>query len=659
MANYTDGALRQRFIRLWSVVALLFLLVQAMGAADSDERLRWLHTEIARHDDLYFKKAAPEISDAEYDTLKREMRALEKTQAQSVGDDRSRAFPTYRHREPMLSLEKAYSEAELRSFIDRVQRAAGGRQEMTWVIEPKFDGLAVSVTYEGGKLVRAVTRGNGLEGDDVTANVLTIAGLPRTLPAGCPDVVEARGEVYMSYAEYDRINAERAEVDEEIFAHPRNLAAGTLKQRDPVEVAKRRLSVVFYGLGAWKGAAEAPVSQQALHVQLRAWGLPGVESFAVASTADEVWAAVERAGRQRASLGFPTDGAVVKIDSVATQRALGASDEAPRWAVAYKFPPERVTTRLRAITLQVGRTGVITPVAELEPVKIGGTTIARATLHNAGEIVRRDLRVGDFVYVEKAGEIVPAIAGVDLGRRATGVVAFGFPQKCPACETPLVRVDGEAAVRCPNSRCGAQVRRRIEHFASPDGAGIKGLGPVLIETLVAAEKVGSVADLYRLRSEDSVSASVLVEIERSKRVELGRFIFGLGFPGVGQKAAEAMAARVGSLAAVMKEAGLGEESRALIVELVGLGVNPQAEVAVVSGLLAGKTVVLTGTLPTWSRAEATRRIEAAGGKVAGSVSRKTDWVVAGEDAGEKLEDAHTLGITVIDEAKLRSLLEEK
>ncbi len=659
MANYTDGALRHRFIRLWSVLVLLCLLVQAVGAADSDERLRWLRTEIARHDELYFKKAAPEISDAEYDTLKREMRALEKTQAQPVGDDRSGDFPTYRHREPMLSLGKTYSEAELRAFIDRVQRVLGGRQEMTWVIEPKFDGLAISVTYENGKLVRAVTRGNGLEGDDVTANVLTIAGLPRTLPAGCPDVVEVRGEVYMSYAEYNRINVERAEADEDVFAHPRNLAAGTLKQRDPAEVAKRRLSIVFYGLGAWQGAVAAPVSQQALHAQLRAWRLPGVESFAVASTADEVWAAVELAGRQRASLGFPTDGAVVKIDAVAAQRALGASDEAPHWAVAYKFSPERVTTRLKAITLQVGRTGIVTPVAELEPVKISGTTIARATLHNADEIARRDLRVGDFVYVEKAGEIIPAIAGVDLSRRAPGAVAFGFPQKCPACDTTLVRVEGEAAVRCPNSRCGAQVRRRIEHFASPDGAGIKGLGPVLIETLVTAGKVDSVADLYRLKREDGVSAAVLEEIERSKQVELGLFIFGLGFPDIGRKAAETLAARYGNLDALAEAGGLGEENRALIVELVKLGVTPQAVVAVASGSLAGKTVVLTGTLPTWSRAEATRRIEAAGGKVAGSVNRKTDWVVAGEGAGAKLEDARTLGITVIDEAKLRSLLEEK
>jgi len=641
------------------VVIFIVSLVRMTGAEDSGERLRWLQAEIARQDELYFKKAAPEISDAEYDTLKREMRALEKAQAQPVGDDRSGDFPAYRHRVPMLSLEKAYSEAELRAFIERVQRALGGHQPEAWVIEPKFDGLAISVTYEGGKLARAVTRGNGLEGDDVTANVLTITGLPRTLPSDYPDVVEVRGEIYMSYAEYNRINAERAEAGEEVFAHPRNLAAGTLKQRDPAEVAKRRLSIVFYGLGAWEGAAAAPVSQQGLHAQLRAWGLPGVESFAVAATADEVWAAVQEAGRKRASLGFPTDGAVVKIDSVAAQRALGASEEAPHWAVAYKYPPERVETRLRAITLQVGRTGVVTPVAELEPVKIGGTTIARATLHNADEIARRDLRVGDFVHVEKAGEIVPAITGVDLSRRAPEEVAFVFPAKCPACETPLVRVEGEAAVRCPNNRCPAQVRRRVEHFASPEGASIKGLGPVLIETLVKAGKVGSVADLYRLNREDGVSTAVLGEIEHSKRVELGKFIYGLGLPGVGQKAAEAMAARCGSLEAVAKEPGMGEESRALIAELVALGVTPRAAMVVAGGALTGKIVVLTGTLPGWSRAEATRRIEAAGGRVTGSVSRKTDWVVAGEGAGAKLQEARTLGIEVIDEAALRSLLDKK
>lgn len=556
--------------------------VSSMDAAQSGARIRWLRSEIARHNELYFKKAAPEISDAAYDELKRELAALEKTfpqsaavtgadNALSLGDDRSGDFPVYRHRESMLSLEKAYTETELRAFVTKVQRILGD-EHGEFVVEPKFDGLAISVTYEHGKLVRAVTRGNGLEGDDVTANVLTISGLPRTLPASAPELVEVRGEVFIDYAEFARINAEREAAGEESFAHPRNLAAGTIKLKDPAEVAKRRLSLVCYGLGAWQGGAQEPETQQALHVLLKAWGLPGVDRLTVVKRT-EVWAAVEALGRERAKLPYPTDGAVVKIDSRVAQRALGSGDDAPRWAVAYKFSPERVTTRLRAITLQVGRTGAITPVAELDPVRIGGSTVARATLHNAGEIARRDLRPGDFVYVEKAGEIIPAVTGVDLSRRGKDVAKYEFPENCPACGTALVR---EAAVeRCPHAHCPAQVRRRIEYFASREGVGIGGLGPALIEKLVTAKKVGDVADLYRLTRDDGVPSRVLTEIERSRRAELGRFIFGLGFPGVGRKAAAELATRHGNLAALAVAEEPGAEGRALIAELVALGVNPE------------------------------------------------------------------------------------
>ncbi len=676
--------------------------ISTIGDADqAAARIRWLRTEIIRHNELYFKKATPEISDADYDRLKRELINLEKTFPQaaaastalmgltatvvsSLGDDRSGSFPTYRHREPMLSLEKAYTEEELRAFHRRVEHALGGDGgERVFIVEPKFDGLAISVTYEQGRLVRAVTRGNGIEGDDVTANVLTIVGLPHVLgsrsPAGrlnpIPDLVELRGEVYIDYAEFARINAEREEAGEEPFAHPRNLAAGTLKQRDPVEVAKRRLRVVFYGWGAWRGDANAakdtgtdtdkadagPGSQQALHALVRAWGLPGVETWTVTTSADETWAAVVRLGKERPKLAYPTDGAVVKVDSQAVRRRLGASDEAPRWAVAYKFPAERVATRLRAITLQVGRTGVVTPVAELEPVNIGGTSISRATLHNADEITRRDLRVGDFVYVEKAGEIVPAITGVDLSRRAPESAAFVFPNQCPSCGTALVRESGESATRCPNSRCAAQVQRRIEHFAAPAGVGINGLGPVLIESLVQAHKLGGIADLYRLKREDGVGVQVLAEIERSRRAELGRFIFGLGLTGVGRKSAETLATRYKNLEALAKAEELTDEGRALVAELVTLGVNSRIKMSAAAtsgGPFAGKIVVLTGTLPNWSRAEATRRIEAAGGRVVGSVSRQTTLVVAGEGAGAKLTEAEVLGIEVIDEAVLRRSLEE-
>lgn len=529
-------------------------------AGEQAERLLWLRAEIARHDDLYFKKAAPEISDAEYDALKREMRALEKNAVQAVGDDRSGEWPTYRHRERMLSLEKAYTEAELRAFLKGVE---GKRGEVLWVVEPKFDGLAVSVTYEHGKLVRAVTRGNGVEGDDVTANVLKIAGVVRELPAGAPDVVEVRGEIYLSWEEFRRINAERVEAGEEVFAHPRNLAAGTVKSKDAGEVAKRRLSAVFYGLGAWESATKQPETQQALHALLKAWGLPGVERVAVLKT-DEVWGAVEALGRERAKLGYPTDGAVLKVDSRAIQEALGASDEAPRWAVAFKYPPDRVTTRLKAITLQVGRTGVITPVAELEPVKVGGTTVARATLHNADEIARRDFRVGDYVFVEKAGEIIPAITGVDVARRGEGAVAFVFPEKCEVCDTGLVR-EG-AVVRCPNEKCAAQVKRRIEFFAAPTGVGIKGLGPALIERLVESGKIKDVADIYKLTRED-VPERVLAEIGRSRTAELGRFLAGFG---VGKKRALELMTKYADLRAMADE--LGEDARALLE----LGVNPQS-----------------------------------------------------------------------------------
>jgi DNA ligase (NAD+) len=532
----------------------------ASGAAEGEaDRVQWLRTEIARHDDLYFKKAAPEISDAEYDALKRELRVLEKNAPQAVGDDRSGDWPVRMHRVPMLSLEKAYSQAELRAFIEKTERALR-REDLVWVLEPKYDGMAISVTYEGRKLTSAVTRGDGVSGDEVTANFLTIAGVPKTLPAGAPDLVEIRGEIFMEWAEFRRINGERTEAGEAELAHPRNVAAGTMKSKDGDEVARRKLSVVFYATGAWEGEMKPPRTQLELPALLKAWGLPGVDAVGVRTT--DVWAAVEEFGRGRARLDFPTDGVVLKVNSLAEQRELGASEAAPRWAVAYKFAPERVTTRVKAITLQVGRTGVITPVAELEPVKVGGTTVMRATLHNADEIARRDVRVGDYVFVEKAGEIIPAITGVDESRRGADVGVFVFPDTCVECGAGLVR-DG-AAVRCPNTGCPAQVARRVAFFASRSGVGIRGLGPALIERLVADGKVKGVADVYGLTRAD-VPERVLVEIERSRVAELGKLLAGLG---VGKKRAAELMSTYGDLRAMSDE--LGDEARAL----VALGVNP-------------------------------------------------------------------------------------
>lgn len=572
---------------LWSVVSRAWLRLLSLGCfglivvglvgtalavelkpEQVRERILVLRAEIAHHDELYFKKAAPEISDAAYDRLKRELIELERTNhevrpAMSLGDDRTGLFPTWRHRQRMLSLNKSYSEAEMRAFDTRlVQQLGTGNLE--YVVEPKFDGLAISVIYEKGKLVRAVTRGDGVEGDDVTANVLTIPTLPRELrtlaPDGTrnpvPDLIELRGEIYLGFAEFERINREREEAGEEPYANPRNLAAGTIKQLDPSEVARRKLEIVFYGWGDCQPVSVTPVSQLALLTQLRAWGLPTVDAPRLARGADAMWHAVRAVGREKRNLPFPIDGAVVKIDSTAIRQKLGESETSPNWAMAYKFQPEQVVAQVRGITLQVGRTGVLTPVAELEPVKLGGSTVARATLHNRDEIARLDVRIGDYVQLEKAGEIIPMITEVVTSRRPATAVRYVFPEECPACRTVLVSNAGEVAVRCPNINCPAQVRRRIEHFASKACVDISGLGPATIEALVTQGKVKSVADLYRLERADLLNVNgvgarsadkLLAAIERSRHAELWRFINGLGIPQVGSITAKVLAGRFGSL----------------------------------------------------------------------------------------------------------------
>ena len=641
-------------------------------------RIDWLRAEIARHDGLYFKKAAPEISDAAYDALKRELARLRAAFAGvasaplPMGDDRSGDFSVVRHAVKMQGLDKVYTDAELVAFCAGLGRRLG-RAGLVYVVEPKFDGLAISLTYENGRLVRAVTRGNGVEGDDVTANARTIPELAKPLAPGgdgCPppERVELRGEIYVDNAEFERLNAVRADAGEPPFAHPRNLAAGTLKSRAPSEVTERRLRVVLYGWGVWTPGATAPVSQQAFHALVRGWGLPGVDAFRVATGADAVVAAVRAMGNVRSSLAFPTDGVVVKLDEARDRAVVGEGDDAPRWAIAYKFAPERVATRLRAITVQVGRTGVLTPVAELEPASLGGATVARATLHNADEIARRDVRVGDYVYLERAGEVIPAIIGVELSRRPADAVPYVFPSVCPECGSAVVRAPGEAAIRCPNVNCEGQVRRRIEHFTGMEGVAINGLGPAAINALVRQGRVRTVADLYRLSEEElaaaglgKAAARVRAQIQASKRVELGRFVCGLGIPDVGAATARALAAQYGSLADMARgtNAVAGyfarEENRMLPGDFQALDVCPVAAKPE-GGPLAGKTLVLTGTLPTWSRAEATRAIVAAGGKVAGQVTRTTDWIVVGAEAGKKRDEARALGVPELDEAGLRARL---
>jgi DNA ligase (NAD+) len=665
------------------------------SARDEIARLR---RELAHHDFLY-QQATPEISDFDYDQLKQRLTALEQANPAiarevppipALGDDRSGLFATTRHRVPMLSLDKTYDEAAVRSFAARMERAAAGGT-MEYMIEPKFDGFAVSVTFERGQLARAVTRGNGTEGDDITANVLRIRGLPRQLRVGqadgrpnpIPDLIELRGEIFVSFAEFERINREREAAGESRFANPRNLAAGTIRQLDAGEVERRGLQIVFYAFGACEPATALPATQREFHALIAAWGLPGVTNLWSARNADELWRAIEALRKERAAFPFPTDGAVVKVNSLARQHELGADETAPRWAIACKFAPERATTQLRAITIQVGRTGVLTPVAELVPVQLGGSTIARATLHNRDEIARRDVRIGDFVVIEKAGEIIPAIVGVDPARRPPTAVPFEFPRTCPACGTAIAAHAGEVALRCENDECPAQLRRRLEHFASREGVDIPGLGPAMIDALVERQLVKSLPDLYRLRRADLVTIpnvgeksadQLLTAIEASRCVELWRFINGLGIPQVGTIGARELARRAGSLDQLMSMApapdgaGPGADRgvtaaaeyfanprhRAIVAALIAAGVAPRSA-ATAGRPLAGKTFVLTGALPTLTRAAATARITAAGGEVNETVTRTTSYVVAGASPGAKLDRARSLGVTVIDEAELARL----
>jgi DNA ligase (NAD+) len=680
-----------------------------MTPSDAQKKIASLRAEVSRHDERYYRQARPEISDKDYDLLKRDLASLEakfpeaakaagaESPTERVGDDRAEGFVTVRHRQPMQSLDNTYSEAELREFHARLVRLLG-REDLSYVVEPKIDGLAVSLTYEKGRFVRAVTRGNGVEGDDVTANVLTIHRFPRELKATAqapvPRLIEIRGEIYMTLAEFSRINAARDEEGEERYANPRNLAAGTIKLLDPREVAERRLELVLYGVGACDPAEAGGGTQSGYHARVRAWGLPTVEKFWTAQGIDEAWKAVGELDRLRQGFAYATDGAVVKLDSLALQREAGSTSKAPRWAMAYKFAAERAETKLLSISVQVGRTGVLTPVAELEPVLLAGSTVSRATLHNRDEIARKDIRVGDYVFVEKAGEVIPAVIGVDLARRTPECVAFKFPTRCPSCGTAVVQAEGEVALRCPNYECPVQVRRRVRHFASKACVDIDGLGEAMVDVVVEKGWVRSVADIYRLKRADllelgkSVEKStdnLLAAIEASKVAELWRFIHGLGIPHVGAAAAKDLAARFRSLEALSESrfedyVGAGKESliagigktmadaivdhfnqpinRTLVRDLAKAGVSPKAPAAAKpgSGPFLGKTFVLTGTLPSMTRDEASARIEAAGGKIASSVSKKTSYVLAGSDAGSKLEKAKSLGVAVISEAELLVLL---
>lgn len=666
-------------------------------ASETQQKIESLRKLITYHDERYYQESRPEITDREYDRLKREyadllVEAGEIPQLdpllQRVGDDRSRGFVTFTHRVPMGSLENSYSRDEILKFFERLEKRIG-RKDLQYLIQPKIDGLAISLTYEQGRFVRGVTRGNGVEGDDVTRNLSGIDGVVKQFTGGAvPDVLEIRGEVFISKAEFLRINELRASEGLSLYANPRNLASGTLKLLDQAVVKTRKLGLRVYGFGAYEPNAIQLLSE--FNDQLKNWGFPVVEHSRVVSGIDEVWSGIEAIDQEKNALEYETDGAVIKLDSIPLQMEAGSTSKAPRWAIAYKFAAERALTRLQKIALQVGRTGAVTPVAHLEPVQLAGTTVSRATLHNADEIMRKDIREGDWVEVEKAGEIIPQVVQVILEKRDQGSVPFDFPKNCPACESPLEKIGNEVVLRCQNPACPPQVSRRIEHFVSKHCMDIDSFGSAVVEQLIEADLVHSIDDIYRLRREDLLrlerfaekSADNLLEaIENSKQQPLWRLIHGLGILHVGAAASKELASAFRDMTKLADASadelqsieGVGatiadsivqffssEQNRHLIAELDALGLKVKeshAEVgASMNQSLVGKTLVLTGTLPNYTRDDFTALIEFHGGKVSSSVSKKTDYVVAGESAGSKLAKAEKLGVAVVDEAGLLGLI---
>lgn len=657
------------------------------------ERLEALRAEIRRHEHLYYVLARPEISDYAFDGLMAELRRLEAAHPELVTSDSPTVrvggrpldeLTQVRHAVPMMSLDNTYNEGELEAWFERAARGLG-RAPSGLVAELKIDGVSLAVTYRDGLLIAAVTRGNGEVGDDVTANARTIRTLPLRLP-GAPALLEVRGEVFMPREVFVALNRRRREEDEEPFANPRNAAAGSIRLLDPQECARRRLSFLAYQVPRAAGLAIERHSE-ALEL-LASWGFAVNPGWRRCRDMAEVHAVIAEWGEVRASLGFDIDGVVVKVDSLEEQRILGSTSKFPRWAVAFKFPPEGVPTRVRDIVVQVGRTGVLTPVAELEPVLLAGSTVARATLHNADEVARLDVRAGDRVWVAKGGDVIPKVVAVDVSGRPEGSVPFSMPTACPRCGTPVVREPGEVAVRCPNRDCPEVRRQRLVHFCSRAGLDIEGLGRRLVEQLLDAGLVSDPASLWDIerarlaglpgwgeRSADNLVA----ELERARRQPLWRLLVALGIRHVGEKAARLLAARFGSLQALaaageaelQQVAGVGPttaasvvaffadpDNRRLVERLVERGVDPREAPAAGGGPLAGLVFVLTGALSR-PRPEVQGLLEAAGGKVVDSVSRKTSFVVVGSDPGSKAGKAAELGVRVLDEAGLVALLEEK
>jgi DNA ligase (NAD+) len=695
---------------------------------DAAARIDALRRLIRRHEERYYVLADPEISDGEFDALVGELQALEAAHPDLVTPDSPtqrvagrpvEGFETLAHAEPMLSLDNGYDEADVRAFDERARKGLGEPGPLTYTAELKIDGLSIALTYDGGALVRGVTRGDGTRGEDVTANVRTIRALPLRLERGPSVPVEVRGEVYLSRGAFERLNRDREDAGEPPFANPRNAAAGTMRTLDPAEVARRGLGAFVYQVvlpGRDTGAFwhevtgdEAPPSQAVALRALRAWGFPVEPHWRRCVGIDEVVAFCREWVEARHRLDFDTDGVVIKLDDLAQRDRIGATSKFPRWALAFKFPAQQATTRLREIALQVGRTGAVTPVAVLEPVLLAGSTVSMATLHNDQEIARKDIRPGDMVIVEKGGDVIPKVVKPLVSLRGEGDAApapFVMPTACPSCGSRLQRPGEEVVWRCENASCPARLRRSLQHFASRRAMNIEGLGEAIVDVLLERGLVGDVADLYGLtagalaelvvepresRSERArprklgkVGENLARELEGSKGADLWRLVHALGIRHVGERGAQALAAAFGHMEALAEASpeqlqGVPDigpvvagavrtffdepHNRALVARLAAAGLNmgrrdTAAVPAAPAGTLAGRTFVLTGTLSAMTREQAQAAIEARGGKVTSSVTRKTAGLIVGADPGSKVEKARALGVPQLDERAFLELIIE-
>ncbi len=679
---------------------------ESLISQPTDEaRISQIRDLIRLYDFQYYVQDAPTVSDNEYDGLFRELQALEAkhpnlvtpdSPTQRVGGSPVRAFSSITHRVAMLSLNNAFGDDELNAFDKRVREGLGLNQ-VEYAVEPKFDGLAITLTYENGIFTQGATRGDGYTGEDVTHNLKTIRSIPQRLNIQKPPkLLEVRGEVLMFKADFDVLNQQQESRGDKVFANPRNAAAGSLRQLDPNITATRPLSFFAYGLGANHGVPELN-TQSACMNYLESLRLPVSNLRAVVKGAEGLLGFYEKVGAQRASLPFDIDGVVYKVNSLAQQAELGFVSRAPRWAIAHKFPAEEALTIVEGIDVQVGRTGAITPVARLKPVFVGGVTVTNATLHNEDEMRRKDVRIGDTVSIRRAGDVIPEVVGVVLEKRPSNALLFTMPTECPVCGSHIKKQEDEAVARCTGGIfCAAQRKQAMIHFASRKAMDIEGFGDKLVEQLVDSNLANNLADIYRLdfhaltnldRMAEKSAQNIIDALEKSKKTTLARFIYALGIRNVGEATAKDLARYFGNVEAIQdanieqlqqvpdvgpivaesivnffSEAHNREIINSLIspIELGGAGIHWDAVAAKsnATGIFTGKTFVLTGTLPTLEREDAKALIENVGGKVSGSVSKKTDFVVAGADAGSKLTKAQELGVGVIDETDLLKMLSD-